>query len=603
MYVVFALIGAAAVLFATELIPNEIVALGVLVLLTVFEPWTQVGPTEAISGFSSPATITVLAMFILSEGIQQTGVVRSLGRRIGQFTGASEGRHLIATLGLSGPLAGFVNNTPLVAVLIPTITDLANKYRISPSKLLMPLSFSAMLGGTLTLIGSSATLLASEFSRQLLGHPISIFEFTPVGLLILIVGGTYLLTIGRRLIPERIHPDQDLTEKFRMREYLLRVKVGDESPLVGHTIEEGMARLGFNIDLDILQIIRGSRRYLGPFTDQMIEAGEVLTLRTSPRTLEEVRDVMDLKRVPWAAMSDAKLVDGDHTLLECTIPGDSGLVDETLISSHFRERYHGTVLAIKRGEEVIRDGVETERMREGDSLLVHTTRENQEILEKEPNLMIARVTPAASRREAPPLTPEEKRKIPTALSIMAGVVAVAAIGWYPIYITALAGVVLMVVTGSLKIDEAYRAVNWNIVFLLAGVIPLGIAMEETGGADFLAEYLVKASTFLPAVIVLALFYLLTAVLANLITGSATIILMIPIAVNAAMDIGANPFAFLLVVMFAASTAFMTPMGYQTNLMVYTPGGYRFTDFFRVGAPLQLILAVVTTVGVAAWWGI
>jgi di/tricarboxylate transporter len=219
-----------------------------------------------------------------------------------------------------------------------------------------------------------------------------------------------------------------------------------------------------------------------------------------------------------------------------------------------------------------------------------------------PDLVVTRATPAA-RQPGEEQDANRRRKMPIALGILAGVVAVAASGLYPIVITALAGVVLMVTTGCLKTEEAYAAVSWNIVFLLAGVIPLGIAMQKTGAAQFLASGVMSQTDALPAVAVLGAFYLLTALLANIIGNNASVIIMLPIAVDAAHHIAANPFSFVLAVTFAASTAFMTPVGYQTNLMVYTPGGYRFADFVRVGAPLQLLLTVVTTLGIALIWGV
>jgi di/tricarboxylate transporter len=559
------------------------------------------GPAEALSGFSSPATVTVLAMFILSEGVRRTGVVRLIGRKLRQFTGPSELRQLVATLGISGPLAGIVNNTPVVAVLIPTLVDLAKSNRISPSKLLIPLSYGSMMGGMLTLIGTASTILASDLSAQLIGHPFGMFEFTGLGAIVLVVGSAYLLTIGRRLIPERVRPEQDLTETFRMRAYLAWVRVGPESPLVGQTIEKGLRAA--ELDMDILQIVRGEAAYIGPFTDQAIREGDVLTIRADADTRDVFIEQMGVEALPSARLSDDTFIDANHTLLECTIPSESRLVGETMISSAFRNRYGATVLAIRRGDEVERDAVETKRLREGDSLLLQTTRDQEEVLHTVKDLVVTRATPAIRQRSKAEPGTNRRAKMPVALGIMAAVIIVAALGWYPIVITALAGVVGMVVTGCVKTDEAYAAVGWNVIFLMAGVIPLGIAMQKTGAAAYLAGLVIGSAEVLPAVAILGLFYLLTAGLANVIGNNASVIIMIPIAVDAAMRVEANPFAFVLAVTFAASTAFMTPVGYQTNLMVYTPGGYRFADFVRVGGPLQVLLAVVTTLGIAAIWGV
>ena len=600
MGIVFALIGGAAVCFALELVPNEIVALSILVALVLLEPWTNMGVTEALSGFSSPATVTVMAMFILSEGVRRTGVVRLLSRKMRAFTGTSEQRHLLATVGLSGPLAGIVNNTPVVAVLIPTLVDLAKTNRISPSKLLIPLSYASMMGGMLTLIGTASTILASDLSSRLIGHPFAMFEFTHLGLLVLGVGAGYLLTVGPSLIPARIQPAADLTATFDMRDYLARVQVTPASPLIGKTIEAGLRDMA--VDLDILQIVRGDATYIGPFTDQDIESGDILTIRADATTRDTFIEHMALERRSAKRMTDDLFIDDTHTLLEYTVPPDSGLVGETLVRSAFRNRYGGTVLGIRRGDEVIRDRVEAATLREGDSLLVQTTRDQEALLQTVPDLTLTRATPFARRDESEDDS-YRTGKMPVALGIMGGVILAAAVGALPIVIAALTGVILMVVSGCLKTEEAYEAVSWDIIFLLAGIIPLGLAMQTSGAAGYLAGLVMGPAEFLPAVVTLGLFYVLTALLANVIGNNASVVIMLPVAVDIAQSVGANPFAFVLAVTFAASTAFMTPVGYQTNLMVYTPGGYRFLDFVRVGAPLQLLLAVVTTLGIAGFWGV
>ena len=262
-----------------------------------------------------------------------------------------------------------------------------------------------------------------------------------------------------------------------------------------------------------------------------------------------------------------------------------------------------TVLAIRRGDDVVRDAVETARLREGDSLRLQTTREQEEVLHTVRDLVVTRSTPAAHRPPGDEDGANRRNKMPVALGIVAAVIAVAAAGLAPIVITVLAGVVGMVVTGCVKTDEAYASVGWNVFFLMAGVIPLGLAMQKTGAATYLAGLVIGQAQFLPPLLILGLFYLLTALLANVIGNNASVIIMLPIAVDVALRVGAPPFSVVVAVTFAASTAFMTPVGYQTNLMVCTPGGYRFADFLRVGTPLQLLLAGVTTLGIALFWGV
>ena len=602
---VFALIFVALVLFVTEWIPTDITAIGIIVSLVLLRPWTGMSAADAISGFASPATITIVAMYMLSAGIQNTGIVGRLGVSLAALTKGSETRVLAATIGATGPIAGIINNTPVVAVFIPMISDLADASRISPSKLLLPLSYAAMLGGTLTLIGTSTNILASDLSRQLLGRPISMFEFTKLGVVVMLAGGAYLMTVGRWLTPERIEPATDLTEEFEVDDYLARVGVTENSPLVGRTVDEAFADAAPDLDLDVLQLERGEETFLAPATDQSIEPDDVLTIRASMQVANRVAAEYGLRQFPREAVTEELLEDPEtgSVPIEAVVPPTSGFLGRTVGDVKFEERYQTTVLAVRRGEEAILTGLDDLTVAAGDTLLLHSTPDAVEFFSETGDLLVTHgldsevLDPVEEQRSA--LDP----KTPIALAIMAGVIGAAALDLVPIVIAALGGVVAMVVTRTLTSTEAYEAVSWSIVFLLAGVIPLGLAMQKTGGAEFLAGLLVSSADVLPVIAVLGLFYLLTGLLANIITPVASVVLMIPIAIDTASRIGANGFAFLLAVMFAASTAFMTPVGYQTNLMVYGPGGYRFTDFIRVGAPLQAFLTVVTTLGIAFFWGV
>ncbi|MFB6302797.1 MAG: SLC13 family permease, partial [Haloferacaceae archaeon] len=605
----FALIGVALLLFVTELVPSDITAIGVLVSLVVLEPWTGIGARDAISGFSSPATITIVAMYILSDGIQRTGLVQRLGVYLARVTRGSESRLLGATVGSTGVTAGIINNTPVVAVFIPMITGLAERSGISPSKLLLPLSYAAMLGGTLTLIGTSTNILASDLSRQLLDHPLSMFEFTKLGVVVLVVGTAYLLTVGRRLTPARIDPVADLTEEFDLENHLTRLVVREGSPLVGATLQDADDELdrASGVDLDLLQLERDEATFLAAGSDQILRAGDVLTVRANRQVVTRVADEYGLGHRSRADVTESDLSEAETsgTLVEAVVLPDSRLVGDTIGETKLEAQFDTTPLAVRRGEDIRREELDDHEIQAGDTLLLQTTPDAVEYLTEQGDIV---VTQAAEepllREEAEPeaLAPLSPRT-PVAVAIMAAVIGVAALGLFPIVIAALGGVVAMVVTGCIRPSEAYDAVSWNIIFLLAGVIPLGLAMQRTGGAEFLAGLLVQSADVLPLVVVLGLFYLLTGLLANIITPVASVVLMIPIAVDTAARIGANGLTFLLAVMFAASSAFMTPIGYQTNLMVYGPGGYKFTDYLRVGAPLQLLLTVVTTLGLVFFWGL
>ncbi|EMA43639.1 SLC13 family permease [Halococcus saccharolyticus] len=600
MLVVFALILLALVLFATEWFPIDVTAILVMVLLMVLEPWTQISAREGISGFANPATITVLAMLILSTGINRTGLVQLIGRKMAAFAGTDRRKQLAATVGVTGPVSGFINNTPVVAILVPVIADLAHEGNTSPSKLLMPLSFASMLGGTLTLIGTSTNILASDIAAQLgaespgIGlHAFGMFEFTKLGIIVFAVGSLYLMTIGVRLLPERIPADEDLVEEYALQEYLADVVVPANSPLIGQTV--GKALGDDERDIDVLQLIRYGEQFDEPLARKEIHENDTLRLRTNRETLEDIIDAegLTLSGGPRTE-DDLHPEDEEPVLVEVVIPSGSFLVGETLASSSFRQRYDTNVLAFRTRGDVVRDRFEDIRIRVGDTILVQAPPDSLTRLVKNEDFIVAHEFDKVTYRT---------EKIPFAVGIIAGVVALPALNVLPIVVSALAGVVAMIFTGVLKPTELYSSVEWNVIFLLAGVIPLGIALQQTGAAALLGGAVAATGTFLPPIVVLWVFYLVTGLLTSVISNNASVVLMIPVAANAAQSIGANAFAFVLAVTFAASTAFMTPVGYQTNLFVYGPGGYKFSDFLRVGAPLQLLLSVVSVLGIAFFWGV
>jgi di/tricarboxylate transporter len=618
---VFVLVALALVSFATEYVPPDVTAIGVMVALMLTEPVTglladagliagplNVLPTSSgavqvpagVSGFASAATITVLAMFVLSDGVQRTGIVQILGRKVAAATGESENRQLGATIGLVGPISGFINNTAAVAILLPMVTDVAHQGKTSPSKLLLPLSYASMFGGTLTLIGTSTNILASDVATQvapgIVGdfEPFGMFEFTALGAVLTVVGTAYLMTVGKRLTPERIPPESDLTEEFEMGEYLTEVVVREDSPLVGQTVTTALRETDF--DVDVLQLVRGGETFLEPLGPKAIQAGDVFVVRTDRDTLVELIDVDGFDLLP-VTVDEAELETASEAenLVEVVVAPGSNLVGETLASSTFRQRFDATVLALRRGDELIRRRMDRIPLRVGDTLLVQGTPESLERLDRDRGFIVAGEVERPDYRRS---------KIPVAVGIVAGVVALAGLDVMPILTASLTGALAMVATGCLKPTEIYDAVQWDVIFLLAGIIPLGLAMEETGTAGLVAEELVGLSAVVPPIVLVGLFYVVTALLTNVISNNATVVLMIPVAFRAAQAIpGTNTRAFLFAVTFAASTAFMTPVGYQTNLFVYGPGGYRFTDYLRVGAPLQALFAVVTTVGIYFIWGI
>jgi di/tricarboxylate transporter len=370
--------------------------------------------------------------------------------------------------------------------------------------------------------------------------------------------------------------------------------------MVGQTIGQSLAEI--DVDADIVQLIRDDQVFTAPLARKEVRAGDILVLRTDQESLLELIDAEGLDIAPDAEVTEELLEaeaeaiepEDDQSLVEVVISPEATIVGETLESLNFRNRYDASVLAIRRGGKIIHARMDERRLRGGDALLIQATEDTIQRFNNDRNFIVAQELTRPDFRTS---------KIPIAVGIVVGVVALAALDVLPIVVSALGGIVAMVATRCVKPTEIYSAVDWSVIFLLAGLIPLGVAMERTGGAEWLAVVVVAASSGLAPLLVLGLFYLFTAIITNVISNNASVVLMIPVAIDTAQAVDAEPFSFVLAVTFAASAAMLTPIGYQTNLMVYGPGGYRFTDFFRVGAPLQVLLAVVTTLGIWFFWGV
>ena len=594
MIVMLIIIVVLMLMFFFEPINVDIIALSVPVVLIIFNRWTHITAEEAISGFANKATITVLAMFIISAGIQETGIIQVLGRKIADITGSNHYRQVGFITGISGFIAGLLNNTPVVATLIPMVNDIAAKTKTSPSKLLIPLSYASMMGGMITLIGTSTNLLASDISARLIDHPFSMFEFSKLGLVVLIIGIIYLVLIGHKLIPDRIKPTDNLFDEYEMREYLTEVVLEEHSPLINKTLDDFKKSTG--MDLDIVLLSRRNNQYIDPSFQKRLKKGDHLIIRADHQTILKVMKRNGLRLVPHSDIYEKNLKDPmkGQKLMEVVIPYGSFMQGQTISQVNFLERYETAVLAIRRGGGLTHKRMQDIKLMPGDVILLLVNEETADRFRKNKNFIIARELDTRNY---------EFSKALKAISILVGVVLLAVFDIVPIVISSLAGVITMVLTKSIDQRKIYNSINWEVIFLLAGLIPLGIAVEKTGTAQYIAFQVLRLSEYFSPIIMLAVFYFLTALLTNVISNNASAILMIPVAVDAARILEVNVFAFVIAVTFAASTAFLTPIGYQTNLMVYGPGGYKFKDYIIAGLPLQIILGIVTTLGIVYFWGL
>lgn len=566
--------------FIFEFLPVDTTAIGIAILLILCQ---LVTPEEGISGFSNSATITVMAMFILSAGVTRTGGLQIVRDLLFQLGGNSLKKQ-IASMGIIvGFMSAFINNTAVVAVFLPIVEGWGKKRKISLSQLLIPLSYTAILGGVITIIGTSTNILASSLSEKLGYGAFNLFLITPIGIPTFMIGLAYLIFIAPRLLPERKSTmNNNLDSAYGMKDYVSEIIITPRSSLIGQTLRQSGVQRKF--DIDVLEIIHNDIHFPQPLADKVLSLGDILLVRGSKEDLLQIRDergVEILADVQFDRPSpEDELTFGEDKVAEILILSNSRLIGSTLKDLRFRQRYNATVIAIRRGEELLRERLGKVRLKFGDLLLVQGPKESFIGLQTTRELLVLEERDIETLRQ-------DKAYI--AIGIVFAVVLAAAFNILPILVSSLVGVMLMILTGCLKPGEIYGAVRWDIIFLLAGLIPLGIAMDKSGTNQLIAEQIVKIGDYFPSYWVLVLFYLATALLTEILSNNASVLLMLPVAFEVAQNLSLNPLAFMLAVMFAASNSYMTPIGYQTNTMVYGPGGYRFLDFTRVGFPLTLVL--------------
>ncbi len=577
---------AAVTLFAWGRLAVDLVAVIIMAGLLLLG---MVTPEQGIAGFSNTATVTVGAMFILSAGLYRSGAVNFAGALLTRLGRAGLWVALVLIMFGVGAISAFMNNTAAVAIFMPIVVNSARALDVSPGRLLMPLSFASMFGGVCTLIGSSTNILVSAIAADHGQAAFGMFEMARLGLIFFGAGTLYMLFVGIRLIPDR-RRTAGLGEQYGMAEYLLEVVVGPEARSVGHPI--GSAPLVKELDVDVLDLIRAEERIPFPPATLVIQAGDILRLRASVADVTRLQERQGITIRPRARWAIRNLEDGPTKRVEVILAPSSRLEGRTLRQARFAATYRAMVLAIRHRGRVMHDDLENTRLQAGDALLVEAPLDAVDQLRQLRDFVLV------SELKTPTF---RRRKILPAVAIIAGVVGTATAGILPIMVGAICGCVLMVLTRCLSLDEAYEAIDWKVIFLLAGVLTLGHAMENTGTASYLAQWLVTAVGGLGPVALVAAFYLLTTLLTEAMSNNATAVLLAPVAIATAESLGVDARPLLMAVAFAASASFMTPMGYQTNTMIFSAGRFQFMDFVRVGAPLNLIFWVLATVFIPMFW--
>jgi di/tricarboxylate transporter len=572
----------AVYLFATEKLRMDMVAVLVLATLAILD---LVSPQQALSGFSNPATITVASMFVLAAGLQNSGALSGVGWLFSRTK--SPFLFLLLLFALLALIAPFVNNTAVVAVFMPLVIAATARIGMPASKALIPLSFVSQMAGVCTLVGTSTNLLVNGIAKDL-GHPgFSMFEFTPLGLICLAAGCVYLLIFGRWLLPDT--RTSEFVEHYELGKFLTELRVMPGSRLIGKSIEE--MKLGEENGVFVLELLRGNTKVWSPQT-QTLKEDDILLARGDWSKLLELTRKAGLEINSQFKFKARLLDDMEQVVTEVMIAPNSRAADRTLEALDRSWNHNAVVLAIQRRGEVLREKLKDVRLDVGDILLLITASSEVAALRRDPDVVVL------SEREA--AKPKGWRGA-FALVTMALVIGISAIGWVPIAITSLVGAVAMTLAGCLHADEVYEAIDWRIVVLMAGLLPLGVAMSQTGAAGFIVEHTIGLVRDLGPHVVLAVMYLVALLLAELMSNSAAAVLLTPIGISTAHMLGVDATPFLIAVTFSASTSFLTPVGYQTNTMVYTAGGYRFTDFVKVGLPLNLIFWILGVIFIPRFW--
>ena len=578
------IIAIAVVLFATEKLRVDVIALLVLLTLALVG---LVSPQEAFSGFANPAVITVWAVYIVSGGLFRTGVADILGQRIIRLAGSSEARLIAVIMLACGLMSAFMNNIGATAVLLPAVVGISRKAKIPLSRLLIPLSFSSLMGGNMTLIGTPPNVLAASLLDDAGLPTFAFFDFTPMGAIVFGTGVLYMVLVGRHLLPRRQTAAEMQTNK--LRNYVSEVRVPAESPLAGRSLFE--SRLGADYGLNVLAVVRDGIARTSPDRETLILPEDMLVVAGGVGELMRAREKFSLVTEAERKIEIEEFDTQDNHLVEATLAPRSRMSGRTLREIRFRDRYGFTALAIWRHGEVITQRLRDLRLRFGDALLLKGPDYRLPGLIESDDFLVLEPVKETRRQQ----------KAPLAVAILLLVLVLVTLGDLSIALSMVIGAVAMVLTGCLTMDEAYQSIEWRSVFLIAGMLPLGLAMETTGTARFLAGLLGDVLGALGPLAIMGGIYILAGLITEPMSNAAATVLIVPIAIDTAMGLGADPRAFVLAAVIGASTSFLTPVGHQANVLVFGPGGYRFTDYTRVGALLNIVLLVVTLIFLPILW--
>ena len=616
MLLTLGILTVAIILFITEWLRVDVVALGVVVSLMLTGILTT---AEALSGFSSSAVLTIAALFVVGGAVMQTGLAGAIGRRILTVAGDSPNRLILVIMLTVAVLSGFMSDTGTVAVLLPAIISLAWNAKISPSKLLIPLTFGALLGGAMTLIGTPPNIIVSDLLRENGLTPFQFFDYTPIGLILLAAGILYILLVGLRLLPDhqpkqeiqRVETPDELAKHYQLPDNIFRLRVRRSSSVVGKSILESEFRDRFK--LNILEILRdsdarevaklGARRLVLqsepqsiPFEpDTTLSNKDLLIVQGEANDVSHAAASLNLGLQPAQAEGHQALVNYEIGLAEVLLPPRSTLVGKTIVETRFGTLLKLTVLGIRRPGTDEELDLKTTPLRFGDSLLVQGPWENILALRLRRRDFVVMGQPEEM------IGAPARRKAPIALAILLGMLLLLVTNALPVAAASMLAGLAMILTGCLDIDDAYAAVDWKSIVLIAGMLPMSIALEKVGLVEMVASGLTDALGMMSPLVVMASLFMLTSLFTQVLSNTATTVLVAPIALATAQNLGLQPYAFLMAVAIAASMAFASPVASPTNTLVMGAGNYKFSDYIKVGLPLILLAMIITVLVLPLLW--
>lgn len=578
---VLSLLVIAVVLFATEKLSVEIVTLIMLIILASARIIT---PEEAFSGFSSDFIIIIASIFILSAALEETGILDFVVVRLVRLAKKSTGLMLFTVMVVTGITSAFMNNTTVTAMLVTPLVGLSKRISVSPSKLLMPLAYAAILGGTCTLIGTSTNVAVSGYIAKSGLEPVGIFEISGIGLAIFLVGIAYMMTVGQRMLPD--NTEQELTEEYKLQKYLSEIIVRPESPLVGQLVfASDLTSLNFRI----LNIIRSGDNFLPDFRTR-IRSEDVLLVEGDLDNLIKVKETKGIN-IMADVILEQDLVNKDIRLAELMIVRQSNLINRTIKQINFLQRYGLVVIAISRHGETLRTKIGSIRLKLGDVLLVQGAPERLHQLRGSSNVALL--------DEFVPVLFKKRKGIIVIFCFLLAIVA-GTLGLLPLSIAFLLAAVCSILFRCISSDKAYNSIDWRLLILIGGMTAFGVAMENSGAADLLANGITELMGPMGKLAVLAGFVVLTVLLTQPMSNAAAALVIVPVALRTAVEMNADPRAFAIAIMLAASVSLLTPFE-PACILIYSPGKYRFSDFIKIGTPLTILLVVVILILVPVFW--